>query len=477
MTHTPRSKRPQSPNSITDIIIHTDGTTAYLPGVKAAILTPTDTTNLFSTPDADPLFITVKGIKDPPQVVPWGEDNDLPQQLVTKIFKLPQMTTNIWFNIVAGYGEGIKPVRVKYIDEKPVVTPYLDNEEVNRFWEENDMDNFLLEQMTDMHWFFNVFTEIIFNKEDGDKRKIIEIRNKEAAFSRWAKMDLTTGRIPYHYYFAYWGEYQPDEQERICTATPVLDFHNPLRHLREIMDEDKAKTWNARRNRFIVPVSFPTPNRNYYQKPYWYSLIESGWYDFAIKIPEFKKAIMENQIEIKYIVLLAPGYFEEVFRREKISDEKSQTARIKKEYADLKKFLQGAEKAGRSIITFQKFDHSGKPYPMISIEPVKRDKAAGGDYIEDSEEVSNIISYAMMVQPSLIGPSPGKNKTINGTEARELFIIKQALLKPFRDRILRPLYLIKAINRWPADLFFSIPNVELTTLDNDKTGSVTKTSI
>lgn len=460
-----------------EIEIFVNGTTAYIPGVKAAVFQQTDSAVIFASPDANPVTVAVKGLEKAPEVVPWGERNDLPQQLIQKVSKLPQMGTNLWFNIVASYGEGIKPVRVQYVNNKPVITPYLENKEVNTFFEENDMDNYLLEQMTDMHWFFNVFTEIIFNKENGNSRKIVEIRSKEAAFSRWTKMDLTTGRIPYHYYFAYWGEYQPDEQERICSATPVLDFHNPLRHLREIMEEDKNKAWDKRQNRFIVPVSFPTPNRNYYQKPYWYSLIESGWYDFAIKIPEFKKAIMENQIAVKYIVLLAPGYFEEIFRREKISGEKEQTARLKKEYADIRKFLQGAEKAGRSIITFQKFDPAGKPYPMISIEPVKSEKAAGGDYIEDSEEVSNIIAYAMMVNPSMIGPSPGKNKTISGTEARELFIIKQALLKPFRDRILRPLYLIKAINRWPEDLHFAIPNVELTTLDNDKTGSVTKTSV
>lgn len=88
-----------------------------------------------------------------------------------------------------------------------------------------------------------------------------------------------------------------------------------------------------------------------------------------------------------------------------------------------------------------------------------------------------MIHYGMMAHPSLIGPSPGKNKTINGTEARELFIIKQTLLKPFRDRILKPFYLIKAINQWPEDLHFVIPNLELTTLDKDKTGSVTKTSV
>jgi hypothetical protein len=183
---------------------------------------------------------------------------------------------------------------------------------------------------------------------------------------------------------------------------------------------------------------------------------------------------MTNQMAIKYIVLLDPGYFPEIFKREKIADEKAQLERIKKEYADIRKFLKNAENAGSTIISFQKTDPKGQPYPLIKIESVGGGKKEGGDYIEDSEEVSNIIAYAMLVQPSLIGPSPGKNKTINGTEARELFILKQATFKPIRDRILRPLYVIKAINNWPADLHFAIPNIELTTLDNSKTGNVTK---
>jgi hypothetical protein len=183
---------------------------------------------------------------------------------------------------------------------------------------------------------------------------------------------------------------------------------------------------------------------------------------------------MTNQIAVKYIVSLAPGYFIEIFKREKITDDKKQLERIKKEYADIKKFLKDSENAGKSIITMQKFDPKGQPYPMIKIDIVNSGKKEGGDYIEDSEEVSNIISYGMLVHPSLVGASPGKNKNISGTEARELFILKQAMLKPFRDRILRPFYLIKAINNWPHDLHFVIPNQELTTLDNNKTGSITK---
>jgi hypothetical protein len=460
-----------------ELVMHTDGTTAYLPGVKAAVLTETDSTRLVSEPDADPKPITVEGMKEAPFVVPWGEDNDLPQQIVEKVYKLPQMTSNLWFNIVTSYGDGIKPVRVTYNDKgEKVIQPYTDNEEVNRFFDENDMDGYLLEQLTDMHWFFNVFPEIIFNKEDGEKRKIVRLQNKEASFSRWSEMNAETYRIDWHYYFAYWGDKEPDGDKRKVFATPVLDPRSPIRHLRDLMKQDEKKKWNTRRNRFIIPVTFPTPGRSYYPKPYWYSIIESGWYDFAIKIPEFKKALMTNQIAVKYIVSLAPGYFEEIFRREKITDADKQIARIKKEYADIKKFLKDADNAGKSIITMQKMDPKGQPYPMIKIDVVNGGKKEGGDYIEDSEEVSNIISYGMLVHPSLIGASPGKNKNINGTEARELFVLQQAKLKPFRDRILRPLYLIKSINNWPADLHFVIPNLELTTLDKDKTGSVTKTT-
>lgn len=458
-----------------DIIIHTDGTTAYLSSVEAAVVTMTDgTAKLFSEPDAKPVDIVIKDMKEPPQVVPWGERNNLPALVLEKSGKLSQVASDIWFNIVASYGAGIMPVRMVIENNEKRFVPFTGNEEVEKFFTENDLDGYLLEQLTDLHWFFNIFPEIIFNKENGDKRKIVEIHSKEAVFSRWSKMD-DKGRIPYHYYFAHWGTKTPDDDENKAVATPVLDARRPVKHLMEIMDEEKSMEWNKRRNRFIVPVHFPTPGRAYYAKPYWYSIFESGWYDFAIQIPAYKKALMNNQLGVRYIIILEESYFPEIFRREKIVDEKEQRKRIKKEYKDIESFIKGSEKAGNSILTFSKKDSKGQPYPMIKIEAI-RNEMKGGEYIEDSEEVSNMIHYATMVHPSLVGPSPGKNKTINGTEARELFIIKQALLKPFRDRILKPFYLIKAINKWPADLHFVIPNLELTTLDNSKTGSVTKVS-
>lgn len=100
----------------------------------------------------------------------------------------------------------------------------------------------------------------------------------------------------------------------------------------------------------------------------------------------------------------------------------------------------------------------------------------GGEYIEDSEEVSNTICYAMNVHPSIIGAAPGKGKSINGTEARELFNMEQALMKMYQDLTLEPLYVAKVMNGWPKDIHFSVTNCQLTTLDKG-TGATKNTGL
>ena len=100
----------------------------------------------------------------------------------------------------------------------------------------------------------------------------------------------------------------------------------------------------------------------------------------------------------------------------------------------------------------------------------------GGEYIEDSEEVSNMMCYGMGGHPSIIGAAPGKGKSINGTEARELFTIEQALMKMYQDLTLEPLYFVKAINQWPKDIYFAVTNCQLTTLDKG-TGATKNTGL
>ena len=456
---------------------------AYLTFANAAVMTVSDTRDFFENPQTAPIKKTIN--KKDYEIVPWGSSNDMPNSLIPKVGKSVDMSTNMLFNISTGYGSGVIPVRIKTKESSGYdlnigYEPVLDNDEINEFFENNDISRYWLEQNTDMQWFFNSFPEIILNQDDSNKRKVVELRSKEASFSRWGKMN-DQGKIEKHFYSAYWSEensYQtkkdPDNPLAIA-ITDVLDSYNPILDLKRRIGREKypdGKTKDDKIYRYIIPVNFPSPGRSYYQKPYWYSIIESGWYDFAIMIPEAKKALMTNKMMINYIVYVHERYFEWIFQKEGITKDEAKKARIQKEYDDIQNFLAGHKNQGKAIISKMMYSPDGKEIPAIVIKPIEN-PIKGGEYIDDSEEVSNILAYGMSVHSSLIG-SHGKGGTINGTEARELFIIKQALMRPFRDRLLRPLYLIKAINNWPNDIHFICPNLALTTLDKG-TGAVKNT--
>jgi hypothetical protein len=181
---------------------------------------------------------------------------------------------------------------------------------------------------------------------------------------------------------------------------------------------------------------------------------------------------MNNKMMLNYIVYIHDKYFDWIFAAEGITTDEDKKKRIRKEYTDIKAYLSGAKNQGKALIVKTMFSPDGKETPAVTIKPVDN-PFKGGEYLDDSEEASNILAYGTGVHSSIIG-SHGKGGTINGSEARELFTIKQQLLRPFRDRLLRPFYLIKAINNWPSDIHFICPNLQLTTLDKN-TGAIKNT--
>lgn len=442
------------------------GQTVFLGGA-AAVVTFDEPTSHYSKPEET--ITNIETPKGPIKYVPWGVNNDMPIDLMKKVYTSPILSEGMRFNILLLYGDGIVPVR-REVDEngKVKLTPVFDNLEINEFFENNDITGYLLEQCTDISFFYNLFPEIILNKES--PRKVVELNHLEAVFSRWSEMDDKSKRILWHLYSAKFGIETPKKEEII--ATPVLDPKSPLLDLKRRLGlaprvDGKIKADND--FRYVIPISLPTPGRFYYQKPYWISIIESGWYEFAKQIPEFKKALLKNQMTIKYHVQLSENYWTILFASEGIKEPEKQKERRALEYKNIQDFLTDTKNTGKSVISYIRYSPDGKEMATMKITAVENN-FKGGEYIADLEEVSNIQSYAMGVHPSLIGSAPGKNKNINGTEARELFIIKQALLKPIRDRLLLPLHIVKAINNWPPDIFFTIPNLELTTLDKG-TGS------
>ena len=435
----------------------TVGGLSYLPEAKALIAMK-PSREMFGDPDE-----TLK--IDKWEIVPWGDDNNLPAKIIENIEKSEVVSANLEFNVLVGYGTGIKPMR-RVIENGKLIgyEDIFDDELVLDFFENNDLGAYFLEQLTDLKAFYNVFPEIILTN---DKKSIATLRSKEAAFSRWGKVDPKVGHITQHFYSSKWGD-GPKKEDIVLSD--VLDRFNPLFDLQSRLKEGKYKEL-----RFILPVNFPTAGRTYYQRAYWWSVFQSGWYDFSLMIPEAKKALMKNKFAVKYIIYISPKYFESIFKQEGIdkTDKEAVDARVDQEHKMFSDFLTGSDKAGKGIVALQEMIHSSqgaKQERYIEVVTIDMGKE-GGEFNEDSEEVSNIISYVMGVHSSLIGSTPGKNKgSFSGTDKRELFMMKQALMKPYRDRLLKPLNLVKRFNNWDKNIVFAIPDIELTTLDKNKSG-------
>lgn len=437
----------------------------YLPGSRTMVRV--SSRDLFQNDDITAINIPGKYAQKYGKYVPWGEDNDLPDQVRKKVYKSEIVASNLFFNILVGYGGGIEFGKIVK-DEKGIQTidPNVNFPEVQEFFDQNDMGLYLLQACTNMAGYLLSFAELGLN----NKRKAVSLLAKETSFSRLSEQDAQ-GMIKYHLYSAKWADSAGEDDIDI---NPLLNMMNPVRdaliRVGKIPDYN-GKTQDLKERRLIVPCFIPTIGGPYYPKPYWWSIFESGWFDYAIKIPLFKDRLLTNQVVIKYHIQISEDYFEDIFAEEGITDEKKQADRMAKEYKQLDKFLSDPNSTGKSVTSKFKMLPDGKIHPKIKIETLEN-PLKGGEFIEDSEEASNIQSYAMGVHPSIVGAALGKG-TINGTETRELFIMQQAMKKPVRDRILMPLYVAKAINNWPKEVGFAISNTVLTTLDKG-TGSEKK---
>lgn len=426
---------------------------SYAPEIKAIIAETGSVKDLFHEPDS-PLPVGKWTI------APWGDDNQLPTQVMEMIEKSELVSSNLNFNIRLAYAQGIKPV-LKVMDGKKAVYEPCEDQRVLDFFEANDIQGYFLEQCTDMETFFNVFPEIIINK---GRTEIVMLRHKEAVFSRWGIADKKKMEIRKHYY----GDWTKTINEETVTETEVLSRFNTVEDLRDMVKKSSI-------SRFIIPISFPTPGKVYYQRPPYWSIFRSGSYDFSTMIWEFKKALLKNGLRVRYIIYVSKKYWEKIFQEENIDQKNPDAVKARKdaEILKFKNFLSADKNHGNGLMATKEMIPSGSTAieeKYITIETVKSD-IKGGEYLEDSSEVSSMISYAMDVHQNLIATSPGKNPgSMSGTDKRELFMIKSAMKQPFRDRLLRPLYVVKAFNQWPSNLEFQVADFQFTTLDQNKTG-------
>lgn len=362
----------------------------------------------------------------------WGDDNNFPQEIMAELAKNSDLTSFLDLQARALHAGGVtyRIIDPNTGEEKPGRRP-----EIDRFLFKNWY--YPIQATVDFYRFINVFPEFGLKK---NREKIDWLICRPANECRYELQD-SNGRINRVYVSANWPEARIDDLKTF--KVPVV---NPLYD-----DPEQVKLRKDGTN-YIYPLSYPS-GKVYYQIANWNSIRNNKWLELANKIPEFKLALMQNQLTIKYHIQISGAYWKwkyegkwETFSAEEKKKRKEETI------ATINTFLKGEKNAGKSLTTHFEIDQvSGKEIPGIKIEAVD-DKIKDGIYLEDSVEATIKLFSALGLDPSILGIVPGKGgSNRSGSDKREALNIYISLIQPHANIILRPYEFISWYNGWNND--------------------------
>lgn len=214
----------------------------------------------------------------------------------------------------------------------------------------------------------------------------------------------------------------------------------------------------------------------YYPQPYWEGSEE--WISLANKIPQFHDANLSHGYSMRWHIEIPKGYFldsnaldqvqEEDKRKEIITNANSK----KKQFlTKLNETLQGLKNAGKTVVTEYDIDKSlSKEFPGIKITPLTYDmKDEALLKLFDASNAANMSAQG--IHPTLANIQT-QGKLSSGSEIRNAYLMYVAIHTPAaRERLLRPINLVKKLNGWDKAIHFGFRDMLITRLDDDKSGT------
>lgn len=402
---------------------------------------------------------------DPIEIMAWGKDNDLPQQrelLVSSNNIIPSLIERKR-NILCG--QDIMPYRIAHVMEggklrkkkeevqmPPQVEMWLNGD---NWGNGKDFYQVLTDAASEYVKHSLVIPEFIRTKK-GDQINSIDI--KECKYMRAAKKN-DAGKITRWYWSGHWGK-NTRSSNLETKKTVALEVYT---------GEEKKQP------KFIKPVGDYMLNDGYYPIPVWWGGWE--WIELANCIPQFHRNNLQNGYNLRWHIQIPADYFldyeawqsaaTEAEKKEVLKDKESREQAF---IDDVNSFLAGLSQSGRTVFTKYELDKSlGKEYPGIKITALEynmQDEAL----LKLFEKSNTAATSAQGIHPSLAGIETA-GKLSSGTEIRNAYLIWLIINTPHPRRILLDmLRLVKKINGWPEDIYYTIRDFELTPLSESSTG-------
>ena len=184
-----------------------------LPNGKAAVAFVPDSSTVFREDSR----LDVRTLPNGMRFVPWGVDNMMPYNIISKIEDDETLATCQQFNAEVCYGAGLQ-----YNTDR--CTPQV-KADIDGFVMNNDLATYFLGVCQDLKYFAFAVTVIIFNK---DGSKVVRLVRKEACNCRFAPADKR-GSVPAVLFADWRNESLPMSIERI----PLLNVSSPWADLQD----------------------------------------------------------------------------------------------------------------------------------------------------------------------------------------------------------------------------------------------------
>ena len=152
---------------------------------------------------------------------------------------------------------------------------------------------------------------------------------------------------------------------------------------------------------------------------------------------------------------------------------------IEKKWKDfsesMKKFLSGVDNVDKTILSRYSFGDDGKAMTGIEIEPLKNFMTDDA-YSKVSEMASLAIANAGNILPTMAGVNPGKGND-SGSQIRVMSDYQQHFrTAAIRHILLDPFHTWLRENKFDRLIFPDIEAIQITTLNENKSGTQTTTS-
>ena len=411
--------------------------------------------------DIDELYASVG------KVAKWGDSNLYPQEFMKALNLNGAGGAGLRFMKSTHYGQGFHLYKDETTDEgkqqKKVVT-IKSNKEIYTFFKQCKLNRFWTEHIADLETWYVAFPEFILS---ADYKKIVSVRRQPAAKIRYEKINPKNGLIENVYFCHKWSTHLTESSEFV-EKIPVVDSYW---HADQIKEYCKTKGIH----KFIMPLFYPLMTEVYYPEVDWHAVYRNGWMEVANSIPEYKKNLFENQLNLKYMVYISEEYFLRMYKNEWEDYTPEKKTEIRDQLTEaIDNHLSGNKNAGKSIQSVVYKDANDQWVKGIEVTPID-DVLKDGSYLPEASAANSEIMFAMGVDPSLLGAGipGGKMNTGSGSDKREAFSILTSLFKSKREISLEPWNLLRDYNGWDPDLEADFANTELTTLDANPTGTQT----